>query len=197
MEELISYSYKYPDIPYEITLFFSEIKKDPTSNYIVNKSVKEFCSYYKDKYNTKDLPQPRVIAKMCDVLCENLMMTVVHRGGVADMENSYLCTITFEEIIKKPAFAYLFKKRLNYVVFGFKYIYEDFKKYVLPIEHTDSKDDKHLGTGFLYSNGLVTARHCIDGAKKIAIKGIGSEYLKTARYKIPKNDLLDILFYSV
>lgn len=192
MNELISYSGLYPDMPYEIILFFS--KTETINNRTVHKNVNDFCIYYQKKYNTKKLPQPRVIAKMCDILCENQQMSVIKRGGIMNTGNSYFCVLRQKELIENPIFKFLFIKRLNYLVFGFKYIYEDFKKYVLPIEYTNSLDDKCLGTGFLYRNGLVTARHCIEGAKNIAIKGIRSEDLKTAKFKIPNNDLLDILY---
>lgn len=192
MNELFSYSGLYPDMPYEIVLFFSQTEiKD---NRMVHKKVMDFCSYYHKKYDTKKFPQPRVVAKMCDTLCENQQMSVIHRGGVDNSNNSYYCVLRQKEVIENPYLEYFFKKKLNYSVFGFKYIYEDFKKYVLPIEYTDSLGDKYLGTGFLYKNGLITARHCIEGAKNIAIKGISSEDLNAAKFKIPNNDLLDILF---
>ena len=154
----------------------------------------EFCSYYKNKYSTLDFPQPRVVVRMCDILCDNQQLSVIYRGGIDGFDNSYFCIIRQKEVLENLYLESFFKKKLNYSVFGFKYIYEDFKKYVLPIEYTDSHDDKYLGTGFLYGNGLVTARHCIEGAKNIAIKGILSEDLKSAKFKIPKNNLLDIIY---
>lgn len=192
MNDLISYSDLYPDIPYEIVLFFSETEvKD---NKTVHKKVINFCNHYQKKFETKNYPQPRTIAKICDRLSENGHMSVIHRGGVDNIDNSYFCVLRNNEVIENPYLATYFKKKLNYSVFGFKYIYEDFKKYVLPIEYTDTKNDKSLGTGFLYGNGFITARHCIEGAKKIAICGIPFETLSKAKFIIPENELLDILY---
>lgn len=192
MNELIGYADIYPEMPFEIILFFSKTKT--TDRGLVHMNIMEFCSYYKKKYNTKDLPQPREVAKMCDILCENKKLSVINRGGIDNINNSYFGVIRDKNLIEDPYLKHLVKKKLNYIVFGFRYIYEDFKKYVLPIEFTDSNKDKSLGTGFLYSRGLITARHCIEGAQRIAIKGISDIDLKTAKFKVPKNDQLDILF---
>ena len=192
MNELISYSGLYPEMTYEIVLYFSQTEiKD---NRMVHKKVLDFCSHYKKKYETKEFPQPRVVAKICDVLCETQQMSVIHRGGIDNIDNSYHCILRNKDVDENPYLKSYFKKKLNYVVYGFKYIYEDFKKYVLPIEYTDSKNDISLGTGFLYANGFITAKHCIEGAKKIAINGIKSEDLRNAKFKIPENNLLDILY---
>lgn len=110
------------------------------------------------------------------------------------MDNSYHCILNEAQIIEDPILQFYFKKKLNYIIYGFRYIYEDFKKYVLPIEYTDKNGDKSLGTGFLYSNGLITARHCIEGAAKIAIKDIPALDLRKAKFKVCSNELLDVLY---
>lgn len=161
---------------------------------MINKKVWNFCSHYQKKFETKDYPQPRIVAKMCDSLCENGVMSVMFRGGIDNADNSYHSVIRNNDVIETPYLQAYYKKKLSYLAFGFKYIYEDFKKYVLPIVYTNSKGDRSLGTGFLYSNGLITARHCIEGASKISIKGILSSELRKADFKIPTNDYLDLLY---
>lgn len=191
MNELFSYSEIYDEMPFELMSYFSQ--KEIRDNVLVHKRVLDFCSYYYRKYNTKDFPQSDIVARMCEILCENKKMAVIHRGGVASIDNSYFCSVD-KEVFENPTMQLFVKKLLNNIIFGFKYIYEDFKKYVLPIEYTDYNNDKFLGTGFLYQKGLITARHCIEGAKKIAVKGIPKAQVQSGEFIIPTNDLLDILY---
>jgi serine protease Do len=191
MIDLYTYSWLCPEMPYEIVLFFSQ--SETIDGKFIPKNLLQFCVHYANKFKIKWFPETRVVAKMCDILCDNNQLTVFHRGGYDSIENSYF-VLGDQNLIGNPNSDSYFKKKLNYIVYGFRYIYEDFKKYVLPIEYTDSKGDKALGTGFLYANGLITARHCIEGAKQIAIKEIDAADLSKAQFKIPDNKMLDLIY---
>lgn len=190
MTELIDYSKLYPDLPIEICLFFQSETKDGK---LIHKEVHSFCEYLNKKHKSPKFPQPRVISKICDILCDNKILSVIKRGGPDNINSSYLCFLK-EDIKSNKHLLFHYNKRLCSIVFGFKYIYDDFKKYVLPLEFTDSLGNISLGTCFLYKGGIATAKHCIEGAKKIAIQGISKNELLKAKFEVYDNDLMDLVF---
>jgi len=192
MDNFIDYAIKYPDLPFEIVSFFSEIENK--DGRLVQKKVYQFCSYYSKKNSLQEIPHPRIIAKMCEILSDYGQMSVISRGGVDGSDNSYFCILKDPNLFSVPTFQFYLNKKFSYIVYGFKYIYEDYKKYILPIEFINDKGDKSIGTGFLYNDGIATARHCIEGAGKIGIKGISKHNLNDSKYEISNNALLDILF---
>jgi hypothetical protein len=108
---------------------------------------------------------------MSDILCENNRLSLLQKAGPDNAYSSYWWKLK-DEVRTDLTHQSLLNKRLSYIIFGFKYIYEDYKKYVLPIEFISSSDVISLGTCFLYKGGIATARHCVEGAKEIAIQGI-------------------------
>ncbi len=192
MDGLINYSTLYPEMPFEIILFFS--KNEIKDNKYVHKKVIDFCFYYQKKYTIKEFPRPQIVVKMCDIFCENQQLSVVHRGGIDGIDNSYHCILRENKVIEDPFLEFYFRKRLNYIIYGFKHIYEDYKKYVLPVEYTDKLGNKSLGTCFLYDNGIVTARHCIEGASKISIQGFTKEDFINSKFEVHENKIMDLLY---
>lgn len=191
MTNLHDYSKMHPLMPIEIYLFF---RMESKNNTIVTKYVYEFCSYYKEKYSTSEFPQPRIVARMCDILAENGHLSIMQKGGMDNAHNSYMCIIKDQTILENNFLQSHYNKKLSYIIYGFKFILEDYQKYVLPVQFTDKNEDIFLGTCFLYFNGIATAKHCIKDAKKIAIPGILPEDLKHAEFEIHQNDLMDLLF---
>lgn len=192
MEDLQNYSTLYPDIPSEIILFFSE--NVTVNNKIAPKKINEFCTFYQKKYSSRVSPQPRIIVRICEIFCENNRLSNVHRGGIDGMDNSYLGILKDDTIIEIPLFELYLKKHLNYLIYGFKYIYQDYKQYVLPVEYTDKFGNKSLGTCFIYDNGIVTARHCIEGASKISIQSFSKEELAKSEFEVHENEYMDLLY---
>lgn len=190
MTELIDYSRLYPNLPFEICFFFQSESKDGK---LIHKEIYSFCEYLHKKYNSLDFPQPRVISKICDILCDNKILSVIKRSGPDNINSSYLCFLK-DDVKSNELLQFYYNKKLCYIVYGFKYIYDDYKKYVLPVEYTDSSDNIALGTCFLYQGGIATAKHCIEGAKKIAIQGITEAELVKAKFEIHDNDLMDLVF---
>ncbi|MDO5638036.1 MAG: hypothetical protein Q4G18_12435 [Myroides sp.] len=99
----------------------------------------------------------------------------MHNGGFNNLENSYYCLLNDKKFVDEPLIFELKNINLSCLVYGFKYIYDYYKAYTLPILHIDEKDDYSIGSSFLYQGGILTAKHCIEGAKKIAIQGIDCE----------------------
>lgn len=193
MDELQDYSKIYPNLPIEIILFFSEWKIKE-KNTLIHQTVLDFCQFYHKKYNSIDFPQPRIIAKICNILVDNHILTLLGIGGPDNTYNSYLFVIKEKSYLKDGKNLNLLNKQLSYLIYGFRYIYDEYKKFVLPVEYVNNSDDISLGTCFLYNGGIVTAKHCIENAKKISIQGIPKEYLKEASFEIHKNNLMDLLF---
>jgi|GEM_PF-1311972 len=191
MENFFDYANKYPQLPIEIILFFSEANIQDGKH--IHKKIFQFCSYFAKKYSCQDIPHPRIVAAMCDILCENGKMSLIQKGGIDHTDNSYYCTKN-GELLNNENLKFYLNKYLSNIIYGFKFIYNDYQKYILPIEYINKIGDKSIGTGFLYKNGFATAKHCIEGANKIAIKGISKSQLDSAKYEISDNKLLDLLF---
>lgn len=70
-----------------------------------------------------------------------------------------------------------------------------YSKLVVPIVYENQNGDFSIGTGFRFNHALVTAKHCIEGAKSISIKGFYAEQLKNALVTTSTNPEVDILAF--
>lgn len=180
-------------MPLEILKFFA--KNEQKDGKVIQKQVHHFCEYFSKKFATDNYPQPRVVSKICDILCDNQKLSLISKAGPDNINSSYWCSLN-ENVEKDSALEKFLEQHLAHIVFGFKFIYEDFKSRVLPIEYEDKADNLYLGTCFLYQHGIVTAKHCVEGAKGISIKGFSAEQLYSAKYETSPNPLLDLIFIS-
>lgn len=187
-----NYSKLYPKLPIEIILFFSNIEK--INQKIKHKTLIEFVEYYKEKYNTNEYPQPRIIASICEKLVENNQLSVLKREGIDSFNNSYICFQKNNTLKENIQLQDIYNNVLSCLIYGFKFIYNLYKEHVLAIEYTDEKGDKFIGTGFAFLGGIATAKHCLAGAKKIAIKNISKELLNNCTVHIHENELMDLAF---
>jgi S1-C subfamily serine protease len=186
---MLEYSELYPKMPIDIVLFFAEIDKGK-DNEPKFRSIEQFIEHYRKEKSIVAMLQPYIISRMCDVLVENRYLSKISSKGYDGMFDTYYCTPTIRNIKTEPN---IYNKIFTYLIYGFKYIYYDYQKYVLPIEHTTPKGDKSLGSCFLYKGVIVTAKHCIEGAAKIAIKGISKTLLETSSFEVHENPNMDIL----
>ncbi len=191
MIELANYSQLYPYLPIEILFFFNA---ESNNGKLVQKEISMFCNHYKIKYKTPDIPQPRIVSKICDILCEHNQLSILKQSGPDNLDSSYICFIKDRNLIENSLVQNIFNTKLSYIIYGFKYIYADYRKFVLPIEYTTNSGNRTLGTCFIYNHGLATAKHCIEGAKKISIQGIFKNDLQNAKFEIHENELMDLLF---
>jgi len=191
MIQFQDYSKTYTTLPIEILIFFSE--RETKDGILIPKTLYSFCEYYHKKYNTQELPQPCMVSKICDILSDNQYLSIIKKGGIDNMDSSYWCTVGEE--FKTDIFNQtILNKKLSNIIYGFKYIYENYRMYILAVIFTDNRDDLSIGTCFLYNNGIVTAKHCIVNAKKIAIQGITKGELDNVKFEIHDNEKMDLLY---
>lgn len=82
MKEFLDYDIKYPDLIISILEYFW---LDTNLN---EKNVIGFCT--NNKYCTSsDALQPQVIIKICDLLVQNNIMSVIRRGGTLEGDTCY------------------------------------------------------------------------------------------------------------
>lgn len=196
MIDFEQYPFEFESLPIECIIFFSKL------NLLENgknnaKTIREFCTYYQEKYNITEAPQPHFVAKICDKLCDNNSLTVFNKGGFNNIDNSYFCLIDTEIYENDQKLFDLLNTNLSCLIYGFKYVYNYYKDYVLPIIHVDKNEDLSIGSSFLYRGGILTAKHCIEDAKKISIKGIDSEQLKEAKFFIHENEKMDLVYIKL
>ncbi len=189
-----NYPVAYPRLPIETFLFFSE---RPEGEKWKPRTVFEFCTYYKDKYKTDKLPQPRIVATICERLVEAGKLSIHSRGGIDSTDNRYF-GILRDETLRSNEYALEFLNfHLGFIAYGFPYIYEYYKPYVLPVLFVNSDEKESLGTCFRYQNGIVSARHCFEGAKKIAIQGINSDLLTKGNFFVHEKELMDLIYIEI
>jgi serine protease Do len=67
----------------------------------------------------------------------------------------------------------------DFVAFGFPLIRSEFESSVFPLVITTESSDQAIGTAFLISGGrILTARHCIEDARRISIRGVDPNRLR-------------------
>lgn len=69
-----------------------------------------------------------------------------------------------------------------------------YKGLVVPLVGEDKNGDYAVGTGFKYSNGIVTAKHCVTDVKTLRIKGYRAVDLTGKPVYISDIDGVDIAF---
>jgi hypothetical protein len=195
MNKIEDLSQIYPNLPIEIILFFSKI--DTIEGKLKEKKVYEFSEYYSKKYRLDKLIQPLIISKVCDILVSHKKLSIIRKEGLDNLSSSYIGFIHDPTLESNMDLQRNLNHSLSCLLYGFPYIYNEYKKFVLPVEYTDQNNDKSLGTCFLFNGGIITAKHCIEGSKKIAIKGIEKEMLSTANFYIHKKPLMDILYINL
>lgn len=189
---MIRYNYsKLQNLISEISWFFKMESKDGR---VIHKRVYEFCEFYTKKYKMKSMIQPKNIAAICKKMCEIDLLSVL-QSGTTDTHNSYLSIISeeisFEEWVKR------YEIYIKMRVFGFSEIVEYYKNLVLPILYINNNDDISVGSSFLLHGGIVTAKHCVEGASKLSIKNVSKEQLEKARFLIHKNPNMDLMFIEI
>jgi len=189
-----SYRSVFPGLPLAVIRFFAvnnsvQQHGRPGTWYV--RSVQEFIEHYQRINLTPDLvpPQPGAVNEICQRLCKAGHLNDFGVGdsfGLDGLSHRYGATGTGSE-------AGDFARRLDCAVYGFPCIYDTFKPSVVPIAHTSPKDADSIGTGFaIRVDALLTAAHCIGGAKCLAIRGVSKEMLSQATYFRSKKEAVDL-----
>lgn len=181
------YEIKYPEIVMEILQYFNVY--DSSIDSPDCKSVMKFCEQYKkgDEY----IYQPQIVSRICKRLCESGLMECLRYQGGLGINDNYL-------FIPNESVWYRDKDCLKYcvnsIVYGFDYIYEIYRSLVIPFVWEKENGDYAAGTGFKFSNGIVTAKHCITDVKNLQIKGFQGEDLEGKPVYVSDNEGVDIAF---
>lgn len=198
---------KYPELCIDIVNYFCddkihsmlyEILKKSLGDGLLAKSAKstmDFAEHFREKYKEIDEPdlilQPKTISKICNILCDlNILSKVQITGFNTIFDNDF-----YFGIKKEIPNTITFQKYFNNRVYGFKYIYESYKKNVLPI-YVCNKDKKeqHIGTCFKTNKGIVTAKHCLENQDYAQIPNMSADVLNNSQILTsPQIDLLLII----
>lgn len=181
---------KYPSVILDILIYFSEY--EIKNNTIFFRKVVDFCSFFKEKNSLVDMPQPQDVSAICEALVQNQKMSLVGRKGLDGIDNQYSVRFSGGKVPDQPTDLLRLDHSLKCLILGFPYIYRSTKNFVLPLEHTDRDGRIQIGTCFIFNNYLVTAKHCLEGAKTISIRGISVEILEKCNFLVSENDLMDL-----
>ena len=200
MENLSRYSKQYPDLILRIIEFFNAMKATSvinSLNVLSPKSLSDFVEHCIVDEGFYSLPNPRILAKICDKLCETGLDMSLSQRGIDELGNTYLCWLDDEwdslSIFEKKQYI----QRYECAVYGFTYIYEKYKSLIFPIIHHAHNGDISVCTGFFYHSGIATAKHCLEGAKQIDIMHIPKEQLENATIYISENPNMDIAYIEL
>jgi serine protease Do len=181
---------KYPSVILDILLYFSEY--EIVNNSIIYRTVWGFCLFFKEKNSLVDMPQPQDVSAICEALVQNQKMSLIGRKGPDGTDNQYSVGFSGGKAPDQSTDLLMLDHSLKCLILGFPYIYRSTKNFVLPLEYTDRDDLKQIGTCFIFGNYLVTAKHCLEGAKTISIRGISVEILEKCNFLVSENDLMDL-----
>lgn len=192
MNTFDNYDTCFPDLILDIMEYF-----EISSGDLNKKSILNFCT---EKYplpgSTNQAPaiQPEIVDRICNILVNNNEMSRIKYGSPMGLANNYTCTV------KNKALWTFARDRLrnkyNSFVYGFEYIYRHYQDKVIPIVH-ETDDKTSIGTCFKLFSGLVTAKHCIEGADRLSIKGYASEQLNGKTIYTSTDENIDIAYIEI
>ena len=180
----------FPNLPAKALEFFHPDNAVRHPKKIVPRTIHEFAIFLQipdpENSNRSYMPKWQLLNKICKILAEYDILTSYGGGGPHGWDEAYMTNINDDNHIIVSPF-------LDYIVYGFPVIFEDYKKSVLPIVRTDERSDRAIGTAFVHNGRvLITAAHCIADAKSISIKGVSELDWQRAKVYISKNDAIDL-----
>lgn len=165
---------------------------------IKEKSVFNFCLEKYSKSSGSEhwtIVQPQVISRICDILFNKHIMEITKADSPLGIHNNYLYNIRDKE--KWEQLKNQHRILFNSIVYGFEYIYYLYKSIVVPIELKYVDGTSSLGTAFSIYNGIATAKHCLENAKTISIKGYKGDELNGKKIYISNNPKIDLAFIDI
>ena len=189
MEDFRNYDIMFPELVYDVLDYFraSNNIKEPK-----DKSVWDYCqnSKFNPLLQDKGPIQPSTIYNICENLAKKNLLNRLHEGGMLGMNANYIYLSNNDSLFltKQPQFVF----KLNCLAYGFRYIYNAYRKYVLPI--IVKKDgDIHMGTCFKFFNGILTAKHCVQ-VDEASIPGYTAAQLSQCRVLVSEDKKIDMAF---
>lgn len=185
MREFDDFDEKYPELIVDLLEHFmvNEGKEETVAN---------FCHHSKYAQIGKPSISPQVIVKICDILCQQNILSVNRRAGVLGLDNSYLYKCIDKDEWKRGR--HMRMHYYNSLVYGFTYVYKFYQNKVIPIVSYKTNGEPMMGTAFKFHQGLLTARHCLTDGTQIAIKGYSAEMLNKTIVLTSQNPYLDIAY---
>lgn len=184
MKEFRDYDIKYPELIFEILKYFNINNQE-----ITKKSIIDFCTQY-----TKpgvEMLQPVIITKICEILCNHDILTMIRRDGGMGINNNYIFIKDINQLDSvKDEIIHFY----NSLVYGFEYIYRYYTNKVIPIVAYKKDGTPMIGSCFRFLNGIVTAKHCLEDGCSIAIQGFTKEQLNKSHIYVSKNRYVDIAY---
>ena len=182
------YDKKYPDLIMDILDYF-DISNTADGN-INDKSVIKFCEKYIEGNQLRY--QPSIINRICKRLCDCGKLERISSIGGNGWKDNYLFITKNRKLLDsiRPNIKHYY----NSIVYGFEYIYNMYKDIVIPLVCENKNGDYAVGTGFKFFDGIVTAKHCINDAANLQIKGYKAAELQDKPVYISDNDGVDIAF---
>lgn len=191
MKHFRDYDVLYPYLIVDLLEYFNPNNKGIQA--VKDRSVIKFCQG-NNGATGKDpmLYQPDTVDKICHILCEHSILNIIKKDGGLGLNNNYLFLPENPTLFsrEKERLAYYF----NSMVYGFEYVYRLYKNLVIPLIWETADNDYYMGTGFLVEDGIVTAKHCIQDAKNLKIKGFMADELNDCNIYISDNPGVDIAF---
>ena len=190
MKEFRDYDILYPELAYDILDYF-RVGNGPKQT--SDKSVLDYCetSQFSKKGPNPDLIQPDTVNAICQNLAKKGFLNCARIGtrmGGWDSNYIFLCKDTGFFLKKHPAFIF----RINCMAYGFRYVYNLYRQYVMPII-VRHNGDIAMGTCFKFSHGLLTAKHCVE-VDEVSIPGYTAEQLSKCRVLISEDKKLDMAY---
>lgn len=199
MIEFDQYPYQYDNLLIEILEYFSahhDLGRTVENN--DRRTIVKFCEYYHSKYNTAEMPPTSSIAAICEILVKKRYLSVVVKDTPHNFDDTYIYLPADGEgkLFRNETLKNIVNERLNCLVFGFKYINQSFKNIVRPICHYMDQDPS-IGSSFMFQKGIATAKHCVEKARKLSIRGIPKEVLRNSEFLIHEVDNMDLMYIKL
>ncbi len=185
------YDKKYPKLILELLHYFS--LSNETDGNPGERSVMNFCGKHlvEIEGKKKHKYQPIIIDRICRKLCDKGYLQGLNISDCMGLHNNYM----FTDNINKYNLETI-TNHMNSIVYGFEYVYNTYKDWVIPLIGAEDNQTT-VGTGFRYSTGIVTAKHCVSDVDQLSIKGYTAEQLKKAVVYVSDNENLDIAFIDL
>lgn len=180
------YPTMYPLLPLQAALFFN-LANARGAHGITPRTIADFINTFQGNPSGQ-LPQPGPVNTICERLVKAGCLSFAGTGpgrNVDGLENTYLSATQFTNadpnIVARTSPN--LKRKFDHAAYGFPIIYNHCQTSVVPVVHTTRDDRQSVGTAFVIGGRrLVTARHCVEGAKKIAIRSVSPEALQGATW---------------
>ncbi|MDD3130076.1 MAG: trypsin-like peptidase domain-containing protein [Candidatus Izemoplasmatales bacterium] len=199
------YGRRYENLVYDVFMFF--IDRSTSSKYgkqLINASIRESLNYKcvmdfvlsNDKIYRRDGSpiQPADVDNICHALSNANLLSRVEIPFNRNVDGMFNFYFGYDRGLNKIPKEILIT-RLNSIVYGFQYIYENFKKYVFQITVKNDEGKEGSGTCFLTVAGLVTARHCLEDFDHFSVDG-GVTFNEINKTEIIYHDKADIALIS-